>query len=87
VHSQPIAETVVVVQIVTDRCLCDGFGEDLLDIEVDRPGLGVFQDLPLNVGQPGRCQIVEVEVNCAAPPAPFRIALPCRSSPAWSATS
>jgi hypothetical protein len=81
VNAQSIAEPVAVIEIVTDRGLLDSFGEHPFDVEVDGPGLGVLQDLALNLGQLGRQQIVDVDVairraHAAAPP--LRRSAACR---------
>jgi hypothetical protein len=61
VRAQSVPEAAGVVQI-RDACLLDRLGEHLADVEVDVPGLGEFQNLTLHIGQPGRRQIVEVDV-------------------------
>ena len=72
VRGQPVTEAVGIVQVVAHRGLVDRFGEHLVDVEVDAFGLGELQNLALHVGQPGRRQIVEVDVVGVATAAPTR---------------
>ena len=65
VCGQPVTEAVGVVE-VADPGLLDRLGEHLIDAEVDGPGFGELQDLPLDVGELGRRQIVEVDVSDVA---------------------
>jgi hypothetical protein len=64
-RGQPVAESVGIVE-VADAGLLDRLGDHLVDAEVDGPGLGVVQNLPLDVGELGRRQIVEVDVSDVA---------------------
>jgi hypothetical protein len=61
VHGQPVAEPVRAVQVVDARLL-DRLGQHPIDIEVDALGLGESQNLALDIGQPGRRQVVEIDV-------------------------
>jgi hypothetical protein len=62
VCGQPARETVRVVQVVADTGRLNGFGEHPIDVELDAFGLGEFQNPALDIGQPGRGQIFEVDV-------------------------
>ena len=63
-----LAEAIGVAQIVAHCSSLGGLGEHPIAVQFDGPGLGELQNLTLDLGQPRRCQIVEVDVNCAAPP-------------------
>ena len=67
VGGQPVPESVGVVQIVATRLL-DGLGEHPLDVELDASGLGELQDLTLDIGQPRRRQIVEIDISDVGSP-------------------
>ena len=62
VRSQAIPEAAGVVQVCYPRRL-DRLDEHPVDVEVDVFGLGVLQNLPLDIGQFGRRQVVEVDVT------------------------
>ena len=61
---QAFSEAVRVVQVGPYFLagLLDGLGEHPIDVEFDVFGFGVLQDLPLDVGEVGRRQIIEVDV-------------------------
>ena len=63
VRGQPVTEAVGVVQVAAYPGLLDRLGEHPVDVEFDVFGLGEFQNLTLDIGQLGRCQIVEVDVS------------------------
>ncbi len=64
VGAQTVSEAVRVGEVGScpQAGLLDGLGKHAVDVEINGSGFGEFQDLTLHVGQPGRSQVVEVDV-------------------------
>ncbi len=63
VCDQAPCEAVGVVQVVSHAGRSDRLGKHPITVEFDVFGLGELQNLALNVGEFGRCQIVESDLS------------------------